>query len=38
VRGARLAFSDTKRAAIGDEQINQIFASSPVGTAGVWPA
>ncbi|UKA55460.1 helix-turn-helix domain-containing protein [Arthrobacter sp. FW305-BF8] len=38
VRGARLAFSDSKRAAIGDEQIGQVLASSPVGADGVWPA
>lgn len=38
VRGARLAFSDSKRIAIGDEQIGQVLASSPVGTDGVWPA
>jgi hypothetical protein len=38
VRGARLAFSDSKRAAIGDEQIGQVLASSPIGTDGVWPA
>jgi excisionase family DNA binding protein len=38
VRGARLAFSDSKRTAIGDEQIGQVLASSPVGTDGVWPA
>ncbi|MCU6480461.1 helix-turn-helix domain-containing protein [Arthrobacter sp. A2-55] len=38
VRGARLAFSDSKRTAIGDEQIGQVLASSPVGNDGVWPA
>lgn len=38
VRGARLAFSDSNRVAIGDEQIGQVLASSPVGTDGVWPA
>ncbi|WP_248763906.1 helix-turn-helix domain-containing protein [Pseudarthrobacter sp. SSS035] len=38
VRGARLALSDSRRAAIGDEQIGQVLASSPVGTDGVWPA
>ncbi|MBB6403413.1 helix-turn-helix domain-containing protein [Arthrobacter sp. AZCC_0090] len=38
VREARLAFADSKRAAIGDEQIGQVLASSPVGTDGVWPA
>jgi hypothetical protein len=38
VRGARLAFSDSQRVAIGDKQIGQILASSPVGTDGVWPA
>ncbi len=38
VRAARLAFSDSGRTAIGDEQIGQVLASSPVGTDGVWPA
>lgn len=38
VRDARLAFADSKRAAIGDEQIGQVLASSPVGSDGVWPA
>lgn len=38
VRGARLAFYDSKRTAIGDEQIGAVLASSPVGTDGVWPA
>ncbi|MFJ2620154.1 helix-turn-helix domain-containing protein [Glutamicibacter sp. NPDC087344] len=38
VRSARLALSDCGRGSIGDEQIGQILASSPVGTDGVWPA
>ncbi|MGH3950330.1 MAG: hypothetical protein ACRDSE_14590, partial [Pseudonocardiaceae bacterium] len=38
VRAARLALSDSGRAAIGDEQIGQVLAASPVGTDGVWPA
>jgi excisionase family DNA binding protein len=38
VRGARLALTDLGRAAIGDEQIGQVLASSPHGTDGVWPA
>lgn len=38
VRSARLALSDSKRTAIGDEQIGQVLASSPVGADGVWPA
>lgn len=38
VRDARLALSDLGRAAIGDEQIGQVLASSPHGSDGVWPA
>lgn len=38
VRGARLALADSGRASIGDEQIGQVLASSPVGADGVWPA
>jgi len=38
VRAARLALSDSGRASIGDEQIGQVLASSPVGSDGVWPA
>ncbi len=38
VRGARLALADLGRAAIGDEQIGQVLASSPPGADGVWPA
>jgi hypothetical protein len=38
VRAARLALSDNGRASIGDEQIGQVLASSPVGSDGVWPA
>lgn len=38
VRAARLALSDSGRAAIGDEQIGQVLAASPFGADGVWPA
>jgi excisionase family DNA binding protein len=38
VRGARVALADIGRAAIGDEQIGQVLASSPHGADGVWPA
>ncbi|MFC8797279.1 helix-turn-helix domain-containing protein [Promicromonospora sp. NPDC057138] len=38
VRGARLALADVGRAAIGDEQVGQVLASSPHGADGVWPA
>lgn len=38
VRAARLALSDGGRGAIGDEQIGQVLAASPVGSDGVWPA
>ncbi|WP_435299721.1 helix-turn-helix domain-containing protein [Timonella sp. A28] len=38
VRAARLALADNGRASIGDEQIGQVLASSPVGSDGVWPA
>lgn len=38
VRAARLALADSGRSAIGDEQIGQVLAASPVGTDGVWPA
>ena len=38
VRDARLAFADSDRADIGDEQIGQVLASSPVGSDDIWPA
>jgi excisionase family DNA binding protein len=38
VRNARLAFADTDRADIGDEQIGQVLAASPTGTDSIWPA
>ena len=38
VRRARLAFSDGKRTAIGDEPIGHVLASSTACTDGVWPA
>jgi excisionase family DNA binding protein len=38
VREARDAFAETGREDIGDEQIGQVLARSPVGTDGTWPA
>jgi excisionase family DNA binding protein len=38
VRDARLAFAETDRADIGDEQIGQVLAASPPGNDGIWPA
>lgn len=38
VVAARLLFSDSDRADIGDELIGQAFAHSPAGRDGVWPA
>lgn len=38
VREARLAFTDSNRADIGDEQVGQVLAASPQGADGVWPA
>lgn len=38
VRDARLAFADTDRADIGDEQIGQVLAASPPGNDTIWPA
>lgn len=38
VRSARLTLADSGRASIGDEQIGQVLASSPVGSDGAWPA
>lgn len=38
VRAARLALSESKRSAIGDELIGQILSTSPVGHDGFWPA
>ncbi|MEP7764538.1 helix-turn-helix domain-containing protein [Sanguibacter sp. 25GB23B1] len=38
VRDVRNALADVGRAAIGDEQIGQVLASSPQGRDGVWPA
>lgn len=38
VRDARDALAESDRADIGDEQIGQVLARSPVGTDGVWPA
>lgn len=38
VQAARLEFSESDRADIGDEVIGQTFAHSPTGADGVWPA
>jgi excisionase family DNA binding protein len=38
VRTARLALSDSGRGSVGDEQIGEILASSPVGADGAWPS
>lgn len=38
VRDVRLALEESGRSAIGDEQIGQVLAASPVGSDGVWPA
>jgi excisionase family DNA binding protein len=38
VKDARLAFSESDRADIGDELIGQTLATSPEGQDGVWPA
>jgi hypothetical protein len=37
VRKARLALNDSGRGSIGDEQIGQVLAASPVGPDHVWP-
>ena len=38
VREARLAFSESDSADIGDEQVGQVLAASPLGADGIWPA
>ena len=38
VRNARLALTEVDRADIGDEQIGQVLAASPLGADGIWPA
>ena len=38
VRTARLALSDSGRGSVGDEQIGEVLAASPVGADGAWPA
>lgn len=38
VRSARLAFAESNRADIGDEQIGAVLSSSPEGHDGNWPA
>lgn len=37
-RDARLAFTESDRADIGDEAIGRVLAASPPGADGVWPA
>jgi hypothetical protein len=37
VTRARLAFAETDRADIGDEQIGQVLSNSPLGRDGIWP-
>jgi hypothetical protein len=38
VQEARLAFADSDRADIGDEQIGAVLSASPEGSDGIWPA
>jgi hypothetical protein len=38
VRAARLAFSESDRADIGDEEIGRVLAASPPGADSAWPA
>jgi hypothetical protein len=38
VREARLALAEVDRADVGDEQIGEVLATSPVGTDSIWPA
>jgi hypothetical protein len=38
VRDARLAFADSDREDIGDEQIGRVLSTSPDGSDGIWPA
>lgn len=38
VRAARLAFAESDREDIGDEQIGQVLAASPPGTDEIWPS
>lgn len=38
LRAARLALAESDRADIGDEQVGQVLARSPVGEDGIWPA
>lgn len=38
VRAARLAFAESDREDIGDEQIGQVLAASPPGSDDVWPS
>lgn len=37
VRDARLAFADSERADIGDEQIGQVLSAGSAGADGIWP-
>jgi hypothetical protein len=38
IREARLAFAESDRADIGDEEIGRVLAASPSGSDGAWPA
>jgi hypothetical protein len=38
VRSARLAFADSDRGDIGDEQVGRVLSASPEGSDGIWPA
>lgn len=38
VREARLAFAESDRADIGDEEIGRVLSASPPGSDGAWPA
>lgn len=38
VRSARLAFVDSDRDDIGDEQVGRVLSASPEGSDGIWPA
>lgn len=38
VRDARLAFAESNRADIGDEEIGRVLSASPAGSDGIWPA
>ena len=38
VREARLAFAESERADIGDEEVGRVLSASPPGSDGIWPA